>query len=101
MRSSHGRLWTKAGLVDRDVWRKAGREGLLCPMIPVEYGGGGGDFGHSAVLSEEMAALGISGVTFGMHSDIIAPYILRLGTEEQKRGKPVADLRSSLVHRNS
>jgi acyl-CoA dehydrogenase len=77
--------WNEAGRVDREVWRKAGREGLLCPMLPGEYGGGDGDFGHSAVLAEEMAALGITGVTFGMHSDIIAPYIFRLGTEEQKR----------------
>ncbi|HYP70601.1 MAG TPA: acyl-CoA dehydrogenase family protein, partial [Variovorax sp.] len=50
-----------------------------------EYGGGGGDFGHAAVLSEEMARAGVTGPTFGMHSDIIAPYILRLGTEEQKQ----------------
>ena len=81
----HMAEWNKAGRVDREVWRKAGREGLLCPMLPGEYGGGDGDFGHSAVLAEEMAALGITGVTFGMHSDIIAPYIHRLGTEEQKR----------------
>ncbi|MBS0450897.1 MAG: acyl-CoA dehydrogenase family protein [Proteobacteria bacterium] len=81
----HMAEWNKAGRVDREVWRKAGREGLLCPMLPAEYGGGEGDFGHSAVLAEEMAALGITGVTFGMHSDIIAPYIHRLGTEEQKR----------------
>lgn len=81
----HLEAWNKAGKVDREVWRKAGREGLLCPMLPAEYGGGGGDFGHAAVLSEEMARLGITGVTFGMHSDIIAPYIFRLGTEAQKQ----------------
>ncbi|WP_326539201.1 acyl-CoA dehydrogenase family protein [Pseudorhodoferax sp.] len=76
--------WNAAGRVDRAVWHKAGREGLLCPMLPTAYGGGGGDFGHAAVLAEEMAAQGITGVTFGMHSDIIAPYIYRLGTEAQK-----------------
>lgn len=81
----HTEAWNKAGKVDRDLWLKAGREGLLCPMLPDEYGGGGGDFGHAAVLSEEMARAGVTGPTFGMHSDIIAPYILRLGTEEQKR----------------
>jgi acyl-CoA dehydrogenase len=77
--------WRKAGKVDREAWLKAGREGLLCLTLPSEYGGGGGDFGHSAVLAEEMAALGITGVSFGMHSDIIAPYIFRLGTEAQRR----------------
>lgn len=76
--------WNKAGRVPRELWLKGGREGLLCPMLPEEYGGGGGDFGHAAVLTEEMSRLGITGVGFGLHSDIIAPYILRLGTEEQK-----------------
>ena len=77
--------WHRAGIVDRELWRKAGREGLLCPALPSEYGGGDGDFGHAAVLAEEMAYAGITGVSFGMHSDIIAPYIFRLGTEAQKR----------------
>ncbi len=77
--------WDKAGRVDRETWRKAGREGLLCTSMPEEFGGGGGDFGHCAVLIEEMAAANISGPGFRLHSDIIAPYILRLGTDEQKR----------------
>lgn len=77
--------WDKAGRVDRETWRKAGREGLLCTSMPEEYGGGGGDFGHCAVLVEELASANISGPGFSLHSDIIAPYILRLGTDEQKR----------------
>jgi len=77
--------WDAAGCVDRDTWRKAGKEGLLCTSLPEEYGGGGGDFGHCAVLIEEMATANISGPGFYLHSDIIAPYIYRLGTEEQKR----------------
>lgn len=81
----HMDAWHKAGVIDREVWRKAGREGLLCPAMSADYGGGGGDFGHSSVLTEEAAALGLSGVSFGLHSDIIAPYIERLGSEEQKR----------------
>ncbi|QBR01139.1 acyl-CoA dehydrogenase family protein [Paraburkholderia pallida] len=77
--------WDKAGKVDRETWLKAGREGLLCTTLPTEYGGGGGDFGHAAVLSEEVSAMNLSGLGFGVHSDIIAPYIARLGNEEQKR----------------
>ena len=46
--------WDKAGRVDRETWLKAGREGLLCLTLPTEYGGGGGDFGHAAVLNEEV-----------------------------------------------
>jgi acyl-CoA dehydrogenase len=77
--------WDKAGCVDRETWLKAGREGLLCTSLPEEYGGGGGDFGHCAVLIEEMASANISGPGFYLHSDIIAPYILRLGSDAQKR----------------
>nr|WP_145552353.1 acyl-CoA dehydrogenase family protein [Variovorax boronicumulans] len=77
--------WDEAGRVDRETWIKAGREGLLCTAVPTEYGGGGGDFGHAAVIVEEMHRAGVSGTGFSLHSDIIAPYIVRLGTEEQKR----------------
>jgi acyl-CoA dehydrogenase len=77
--------WDQAGCVDRETWLKAGREGLLCVTVPEEYGGGGGDFGHSAVLAEEYHRSGISGPSFSVHSDITAPYIVRLGTEAQKR----------------
>ncbi|CAE6753083.1 Acyl-CoA dehydrogenase [Paraburkholderia domus] len=76
--------WNKEGEVDRETWLKAGREGMLCTTLPAEYGGGGGDFGHAAILAEELAYGGVSGLSIGLHSDIIAPYINRLGTEEQK-----------------
>ena len=78
--------WEKAGLVDRDVWVEAGRQGLLGTDVPVEYGGGGvSDFRFNAVLDEEVVRAGASGLGFGLHNDIIAPYLLGLGTDEQKR----------------
>ncbi len=77
--------WDKAGKVDRETWLKAGREGLLCLTLPEEYGGGGGDFGHAAVFNEEVNRSGVSGLGFSVHSDIIAPYIVRICNEEQKR----------------
>ena len=80
----HQDEWNKAGQVSRDIWLKAGREGLLCVTLPTECGGGGGDFGHSAVIAEEIARAGVGGVSLGLHSDIVAPYIHRLGSEEQK-----------------
>ncbi|MDM0072304.1 acyl-CoA dehydrogenase family protein [Variovorax sp. J31P207] len=76
--------WDKAGRTDRETWLKAGREGLLCVTVPTEYGGGGGDFGHSCVLAEELHRSGVSGMSLSVHSDITAPYIVRFGTEEQK-----------------
>jgi len=81
----HQAEWDRNGMVGRDVWLKAGREGLLCTMLPPDYGGGGGDFGHAAVIAEEMARSGLSGLSLALHSDIVAPYINRLGTEEQKQ----------------
>lgn len=81
----HQAKWDNDGRVDRDVWLKAGREGLLCVTLPTEYGGGGGDFGHAAVMAEEYARAGLSGLGFGVHSNIIAPYLAKVGNEEQKR----------------
>ena len=81
----HQAQWDQDGIVSREVWLKAGKEGLLCTNLPVEYGGGGGDFGHSAIIAEEIARAGVGGLSIGLHSDIVAPYINRLGTEEQKQ----------------
>src|SRR5438045_361163 len=74
----------KRGHVGHELWRKAGEVGLLCMDIPVEYGGGGGDFRHEAVLYEEMARRGLSGMSPSVHS-IVAHYLLNHGTEDQKR----------------
>jgi len=81
----HQAAWDKAGRVDRETWLKAGKQGLLCVSIPAEYGGGGGDFGHVVVVNEEMTRAGVSGPGFAVHSDIVAPYIARIGSEEQKQ----------------
>ncbi|MUP45719.1 acyl-CoA dehydrogenase [Gramella sp. BOM4] len=77
--------WEKNGMVGREIWKRAGELGLLCIDIPEEYGGGGLDFSFSALFIEELGRRGISGPGFSLHSDIIAPYILKYGTEEQKK----------------
>lgn len=81
---NHG-AWERAGVVPREAWEKAGAAGLLCCETPEEYGGPGGDFGFSAVVVEELARAGATGPGFSVHSDIVAPYILRYGSEDQKR----------------
>ena len=81
----HHADWEKAGQVPRDLWRQAGKSGLLCCNVPEEYGGMGGDFLHSAILVEEFADAGATGPTFYLHSDIVAPYLVEFGTEAQKR----------------
>jgi alkylation response protein AidB-like acyl-CoA dehydrogenase len=78
--------WEKAGIVDRTVWVEAGKQGLLGLDVPEEYGGGGTrDFRYNAVLDEEIIRLGATGLGFGLHNDIVAPYLVELGTDEQKQ----------------
>lgn len=77
--------WEKDGQVSREVWQKAGAEGLLMTDTPEEYGGGGADFLFSAVMIEEMSKRVFAAPGFRLHSDIVAPYIFNYGSEEQKR----------------
>jgi acyl-CoA dehydrogenase len=76
--------WDEQGHVDRDIWNKAGKLGLLCPSIPSEYGGGDGDVAFEKVLVEEQAKVGCSSWGLSLHNGIVAHYILHYGTEEQK-----------------
>ena len=78
--------WEKDGQVSREVWLKAGETGLLCFDVEEEYGGAGiKDFRYNAVVAEEIARVGASGLGFPVHTDIIVPYISQLATEEQKQ----------------
>ncbi|MGE0424167.1 MAG: acyl-CoA dehydrogenase family protein [Reyranellaceae bacterium] len=77
--------WEHDARVPREVWLKGGAAGLLCCEVPEEYGGPGGDFLHSVVVMEELADAGATGVFFGLHSDIVAPYILKYGSPQQKK----------------
>jgi len=81
----HHSKWEKDGHVSREAWLEAGRQGLLCMSIPEEYGGAGADKLYSVIMMEEQARAGASGPGFGLHSEIVAPYILNYGTEEQKK----------------
>ncbi len=77
--------WNRQGHPGREVWRAAGRQGLLCVTTPQEYGGGGVDRKFSAILIEEQQRANAAGPGFVMHSEIVAGYLTRFGTEEQKR----------------
>ena len=77
--------WEKDGQVSRELWSKAGQHGYLCPTVSEEYGGVGVDFRYNAIVGEEVARLGLSGIGFSLHSDIAVPYLMAYGTEEQKR----------------
>jgi alkylation response protein AidB-like acyl-CoA dehydrogenase len=78
--------WERDGIVPREVWRKAGELGFLCFEAPEELGGlGEHDYRYHAVIAEELAYYGATGIGFGLHSSIVLPYILRYGTPEQQR----------------
>jgi len=77
--------WEKVGIAPRSIWKKAGDQGFLCTNVPEEFGGMGGDFLYSALMIEEMARAGCTTPTFYLHSEIISPYLVHHGSEEQKR----------------
>ena len=77
--------WERAGVSNRDVWKKAGAAGLLGWEVPEEFGGSGiRDFRYNAILAEEMVAAGALGVGFALNNDIVMPYLTDLATDEQK-----------------
>jgi acyl-CoA dehydrogenase len=77
--------WRKNHVVDREMWNKAGRAGLLGLTVPEEYGGAGGDYRHEAVLMEQLGLKGVDGFGISLHNAIVAPYIFHYGTQEQKQ----------------
>ena len=78
--------WEKDGVVDREVWRKAGGQGLLGLQLPEEYGGGGtDDFRYNVVIGEEMTARGVYGAAFPLFNDMIVPYLVASANDEQKQ----------------
>jgi acyl-CoA dehydrogenase len=77
--------WREAGLMPRETWTEAAAQGLLCLSMPEAYGGAGGSFAHDAVVIQEVARANLSGFGGGLHSAIVAPYLLHCGTEQQKQ----------------
>ena len=78
--------WEKAKIVDRGVWLEAGKQGFLGMAVPEEYGGGGNpDFRYNTIVTEETVRGRYSGIGFGLHNDVVAPYLLALTNEEQKQ----------------
>ena len=77
--------WERAGMANREVWKKAGEAGLLGWEVPEQFGGSGiKDFRYNAILAEEMIAAGALGLGFALNNDIVMPYLTDLATDEQK-----------------
>ncbi|HWF00106.1 MAG TPA: acyl-CoA dehydrogenase family protein [Caulobacteraceae bacterium] len=84
----HRERWDREGVVDQAAWRAAGAAGLLCASIPETYGGGGGTRAHDVVIAQEIGRAGLAGgfgAGAGVHSNIVAHYVLAYGTEAQKQ----------------
>ncbi|PYE16418.1 alkylation response protein AidB-like acyl-CoA dehydrogenase [Williamsia limnetica] len=82
----YAEAWERDGQVDREVYKKGGDVGLIGFNIPEEYGGGGvDDFRFNAVIVEELTKFGSASPSFSLQNDIVAPYLVSLGTEEQKQ----------------
>ena len=77
--------WEKDRLIPREFWKKMGEQGYLCPDIDEKYGGSNVDWGFNVVINEELERVGSSLVGIGLHSDIVVPYLMAYGTEEQKQ----------------
>ncbi|MFI9559840.1 acyl-CoA dehydrogenase family protein [Nonomuraea endophytica] len=82
----HHDQWEKDGIVPREVWKKAGEIGMFGFAVPEEYGGAGiTDFRYNAIITEEIIRTGASGLGWGLHNDVVAPYLVELTDEEQKQ----------------
>jgi acyl-CoA dehydrogenase len=81
----HEMRWREQHHADRNIWNKAGAAGLLCASIPEQYGGGGGNFLHEAVICEEQWYAMSQCFSNNVHSGIVAHYLLAYGSEEQKQ----------------
>ncbi|MDQ3364272.1 MAG: acyl-CoA dehydrogenase family protein [Myxococcota bacterium] len=81
----HQERWREQGQVDREIWRKAGAQGFLCPWLEEQWGGAGADFLYSVIIMEELARGYESGFAMALHSDIIVPYLYAFGNDAQKQ----------------
>jgi len=76
--------WEHDGIVPKNIWRKIGENGYLCPWLEEEYGGSNAGYEYSVIINEELSYVGATGLLAGLHSDIVVPYLHSFGNEEQK-----------------
>ena len=93
----HHAAWEEQGFVDKPVWAKAGALGFLCMTQPEAYGGFDADKLYSIIQMEELSAAGFSGIGYGLHTEIVAPYIQHYGTQAQKQRYLPAMARGEMV----
>jgi long-chain-acyl-CoA dehydrogenase len=79
--------WEDAGIMERSLLNAGGAAGLLCPQVPEQFGGAGGDFRHNAIVIEELSYSGFAGpaTDVSVHNDVCCGYLLSYGSPEQKK----------------
>ena len=84
--SPHIEAWEEQHIVPREMWNTLGAAGLLCPDMPEEFGAAGTTPQVTFAIIEELSRMGFGGIAsgYGIHSNIVAPYIEHFGTQEQK-----------------
>lgn len=84
--SPHIEQWEEDHAVPRTLWNTLGEAGLLCPDMPEEFGAAGTTPQVTFAIIEELSRMGFGGIAsgYGIHSNIVAPYIAHFGTEEQR-----------------
>jgi acyl-CoA dehydrogenase len=89
--------WNAAGRTDPETWKRCGEAGFLGACAPEAYGGAGGDFLFDAVIMEELARIRAHGLMLSLHSDIVMPYLIHYGSDEQKRRYLPGTIDGSLI----
>jgi acyl-CoA dehydrogenase len=89
--------WEEQGYVDKAVWAKAGALGFLCMTQAEAHGGFAADKLYSIIQMEELSAAGFSGIGFGLHTEIVAPYLQHYGTPAQQQRYLPAMARGAMV----
>jgi acyl-CoA dehydrogenase len=81
----HADQWEKDGIVPKEAWKKMGQAGFLCTEVLPDYGGIGGDFLYSVIVTEEISRTYQNGLVASLHSDIVVPYITAFGSDKIKK----------------
>jgi acyl-CoA dehydrogenase len=78
--------WEKAGHPPREFYNKLGELGVFGIQVPEEYGGAGEtSFKYQLIISEECARAGVSFGGYGVHVNLVLPYLMKYASEEQKK----------------
>ena len=80
--------WEADGEIDRATMLAAGEAGLIGLSVPEEFGGAGmlQDYRFRTIVMEEVIAAGAGSLAgaFGIQDDLAVPYLVHMGTPEQK-----------------